>query len=108
MRYRFVFVLFGQLAQLVPACKSRNPASDQPRDNETTRQPTAAIPLLAKPDCKFGGRRLHEDLTFVKSCGPYTLKGGIDILTNVTVTIEPGVEVRFAAGDWLEVAAAST
>ena len=59
------------------------------------------------PACKFDGR-VTQDLTLHKACSPYVIQGGIDVLDSATLTIEPGVEMRFADGDWLEIAAAST
>lgn len=60
------------------------------------------------PECKFTGGRVTQDRTLYKACSPYLIKGGIDVLENVTFTIESGVEVRFNDGDWFEIAAAST
>jgi hypothetical protein len=46
-------------------------------------------------------------LTLTKACSPYTLAvGGMDIIDGATLTIEPGVELRFRGDDWLEVGAA--
>jgi hypothetical protein len=65
-------------------------------------------PARGSTECKFTGGRVTSDLTMYASCSPYVIKGGIDILENVTLTIQPGVEVRFGDGDWLEISAAST
>jgi len=46
-------------------------------------------------------------LTLTKACSPYTLGvGGMDVIDGATLTIEPGVELRFRGDDWLEVGAA--
>ncbi|HKP61014.1 MAG TPA: hypothetical protein VJV78_29995 [Polyangiales bacterium] len=65
-------------------------------------------PAPGSEECKFKGGRIERDLTLHASCGPYTIKGGIDVLENVTLTLQPGVELRFGDGDWLEISAAST
>src|SRR5690349_13504705 len=53
------------------------------------------------PDCSFQGGPVRTDLTLHKACSPYAIKGGVDVLENATLTIEPGVEVRFGPRDWL-------
>lgn len=58
-----------------------------------------------RSSCKFKGRVI-KDATLFKRCSPYEIKGGVDVLANATLTIEPGVEVRFRDGDWLEISAA--
>jgi hypothetical protein len=68
----------------------------------------AALAACRKPvDCKFK-HRVEKDTTLVKACSPYTIKGGIDVLHDATLTIEAGVELRFRNTDWLEIAAAGT
>jgi hypothetical protein len=57
--------------------------------------------------CKFHGR-VDRDVTLTKACSPYLIRGGIDVLNDSTLTIEPGVEMRFTKNDWLEIAAAGT
>jgi hypothetical protein len=60
--------------------------------------------------CEFHGG-IRDDVTMYKACSPYVLRGGIDVLDSATLTIEPGVEVRFGTEDsfdWLEIAAAGT
>jgi hypothetical protein len=63
-------------------------------------------PSLDSPECKLESGRLTSDRTLYESCSPYLIKGGIDVLENATLTIQPGVEVRFGDGDWLEISAA--
>ena len=65
-------------------------------------------PHRAPGQCSFKGGRVKKDLTLYKVCSPYAIKGGIDVLENVTLTIEAGTEVRFKDGDWLEISAAGT
>lgn len=67
--------------------------------------PTPAGP--APVNCTFHGR-VQKDATLYKACSPYTMKGGVDVLDDATLTIEAGVEVRFSNNDWLEIAAAGT
>lgn len=59
------------------------------------------------PSCKFHGR-IDKDTTVYKACSPYRIRGGIDVLDDATLTIEPGVEMQFTKNDWLEIAAAGT
>jgi hypothetical protein len=65
-------------------------------------------PAPGSAECKFTGGRVERDVTLYESCGPYVIKGGIDVLQSVTLTLQPGVELRFTDGDWLEISAAST
>jgi hypothetical protein len=58
-----------------------------------------------KPRCFEKGGVLAHDLTLTRECSPYVLDAGIDVINNATLTIEPGVEVRFRDGNWLEIGA---
>jgi hypothetical protein len=69
---------------------------------------TAAAPAPPADDCALKATRIREDTTLYKRCSPYSLRGGIDVLDNATLTIEAGVEIRFHDKDWLEIAAAGT
>jgi hypothetical protein len=60
------------------------------------------------PSCKIQNNRIEHDTTLYKACSPYVIKGGIDVMDRAVLTIEPGVELRFADGDWLEISAAYT
>jgi hypothetical protein len=61
------------------------------------------------PDsCGYKGGRVERDLTLRAACSPYEIRGGIDVLENATLTLEPGVEMRFFSTDWLEISAAGT
>lgn len=55
--------------------------------------------------CLAKGGPITTDTTFSLACSPYDLPGGIDVINGATLTIEAGVEVRFHAGDWLEIGA---
>lgn len=59
----------------------------------------------AQPGCMKKGGIITRDTTLVKSCSPYVLDAGIDVINGATLTIEAGVEVRFRDGDWLEIGA---
>lgn len=93
------------LCLLGGAC-SKKPKPAPTSDTSTTQ---AAPQVEAKPKpkkCKFKGK-VEKDVTLYKECSPYIIKGGIDVLANVTMTIEAGVEMRFRDGDWFEISAAS-
>lgn len=44
---------------------------------------------------KFSGGAVTTDRTLSKACSPYTIKTDIDVNGNATLTIEPGVTLRF-------------
>jgi hypothetical protein len=58
-----------------------------------------------EPRCFKKGGVLDRDLTLTRECSPYVLDAGIDVINDATLTIEPGVELRFRDGDWLEIGA---
>jgi hypothetical protein len=45
---------------------------------------------------KFAGGSVTSDRTLTKACSPYSIRSDIDVSSNATLTIEPGVTVRFA------------
>jgi len=51
---------------------------------------------------------VRTDLTLRRACSPLTIKGGIDVLENATLTLEAGLEMRFQDRDWLEISAAGS
>jgi hypothetical protein len=73
------------------------PASDAP--------PAQSAPAASVPACMKKGGIITRDTTLQKSCSPYVLDAGIDVINGATLTIEAGVEVRFHDGDWLEIGA---
>ena len=82
---------------LVVGCAEQAPAEKPPS------------PERGSPECVLATSRIETDTTLYKSCSPYTLKqGGIDVVDTAVLTIEPGVEIRFKDGDWLEISAAFT
>jgi hypothetical protein len=76
-------------------------------DTPTPAKAAAELPHAAS-DCRLKSGRIVSDTTLAKACSPYKVRGGIDVLENATLTIEPGVEVRFTGKDWLEISAAGT
>ena len=57
-------------------------------------------------ECVLRSSRIEVDTTLYKACSPYVLKrGGIDVVYDAVLTIEPGVEVQLNDGDWLEISA---
>jgi hypothetical protein len=67
---------------------------------------TEARPGEQRGECILKSSRIEVDTTLYKACSPYVLKrGGIDVVYDAVLTIEPGVEVRFNDGDWLEISA---
>lgn len=74
--------------------------------DDAPAEATAASAIVA--DCSYRGGPVRKDLLLRSSCGPYEIRGGIDVLENTTLFIEPGVEMRFHDGDWLEISAAGT
>ena len=46
---------------------------------------------------------ITADRTLTKACSPYVLEGRLRVNNDATLTIEPGVELRFPAGSWLEI-----
>ena len=96
-RWSFLWLFVG-------ACSSSSPTPPPAKEAATVER---VDPPKAGPDCSFVGKVTH-DVTLYKACSPYNIHGGIDVLENVTMTIEAGVEMRFNDGDWFEIAAAST
>jgi hypothetical protein len=82
-------------ALLLAACVSNEKPSGAPA--AAGARTLRVCPVAAKVD---------HDVTLTKACSPYLQpRGGIDIVNGATLTIEPGVEMRFFGLDWLEVGA---
>lgn len=80
------------------------------KKSEGTRSSSAAPPApsvaaASVPQCMKKGGIITSDTKLSKSCSPYVLDAGIDVINGATLTIEAGVEVRFRDGDWLEIGA---
>lgn len=89
---------------IVAGCTTKDPSSEQ---SAPSVQPSASSPSAV--NCARPPSRIEKDTTFYRACSPYLLKsGGIDVLHDAVLTIEAGVELRFASGDWLEISAAGT
>jgi hypothetical protein len=50
---------------------------------------------------------IESDFTLTEDCSPYAPGTSIEVNGDATLTIEAGVEVRFASGDWLRVGGSS-
>lgn len=67
-----------------------------------------AIPLLAVPGVRASAQttvsgRIEQDTTWAQSGSPFVLIGPVVVAADVTLTIEPGVQVRGTAGSSLVV-----
>jgi hypothetical protein len=102
----------GSLVLCLAGCSKSeelpDPAPAPPAAIAPAAPAAPAPPAPPANDCALKATRIREDTTLYKRCSPYSLRGGIDVLDNATLTIEPGVEVRFHDKDWLEIAAAGT
>jgi hypothetical protein len=78
-------------------------ATPPPKPPAAKSGATTAAP--AEPTCMKKGGIITTDTKLIKSCSPYVLDAGIDVINGATLTIEAGVEVRFRDGDWLEIGA---
>jgi hypothetical protein len=107
MRFQRSSKLCAALAPWLLSCGcDAGTASLQPEPPSTPEEPSEPVP---KPDCVLKSSRIEKDTTLYKACSPYILKrGGLDVVDDAVLTIEPGVEVRFKDGDWLEISAAFT
>lgn len=56
---------------------------------------TAPVVATCTETTKFTGGAVNADRTLSKACSPYTIKSDIDVNGNATLTIEPGVTLRF-------------
>ncbi|MBI4820574.1 MAG: hypothetical protein HY791_30195 [Deltaproteobacteria bacterium] len=57
--------------------------------------------------CTLEDGEIKTDTILTKVCSPYAIEQSISVSEGATLTIEPGVELRFASGHWLEVGANS-
>ena len=51
--------------------------------------------FIPSGNCSFLPDTVHQNLTLTTACSPYTAPGDVVVLPNVTLTVEPGVEVLF-------------
>lgn len=56
---------------------------------------TAPVVAVCTETTKWTGGAVNADRTLSKACSPYTIKSDIDVNGNATLTIEPGVTLRF-------------
>lgn len=87
---------------LIAGCMGDVKSDKRESAEGTTKQAVRAAP---GSDCMRRGGAITLDVTLTRACSPYTLEGGIDVINGATLTIEPGVEIRFHDGDWLEIGA---
>lgn len=52
-------------------------------------------PAVCLENPRFTGGSVTKDTTLAKACSPYTIKSTINVEGNATLTIEPGVVVKF-------------
>jgi hypothetical protein len=57
--------------------------------------PDTTVVATCTETTKFTGGAVNADRTLSKACSPYTIKSDIDVNGNATLTIEPGVTLRF-------------
>ncbi|MBN2361882.1 MAG: hypothetical protein JXR83_20695, partial [Deltaproteobacteria bacterium] len=55
------------------------------------------------PQYQYTNWDVTSDRLLVKACSPYIIEGRVTVGDNATLTIEPGVEVRLAANNWIAV-----
>ncbi len=78
---------------------------------ETSQMPTDGVDSSddgsdssgATQDCDVEDWDFVQDTTLFAVCSPYTVVGSATVSQGATLTIEPGVELRFDDGEWLEV-----
>ncbi len=75
------------------------PAGTQAPSGETAGEAPKKNPEGCNSDFS---QEIHADYTLTEKCSPYTLKGDLNV-DGYNLTIEPGVELRFADGRTLEV-----
>lgn len=57
--------------------------------------------------CQVASWTFEADAKLFKACSPYEVQGSLRVRNNATLTIEPGVELRFDQGDSFEVGSGS-
>ncbi len=69
---------------------------------DATADATLAVDTAPVAVCtetvKFSGGNVKTDIVLTKACSPYLIKTDIDVTANGTLTIEPGVTLRFNPG----------
>jgi hypothetical protein len=94
--------VFAAASLLCAGCIGEKKGEDVPAPPAPS---VAAKSEPAEPVCMKKGGIITRDTTLKRSCSPYVLDAGIDVINGATLTIEAGVEVRFLDGDWLEIGA---
>lgn len=83
-----------------------NPTIDAPAIDvpAVEAQPVDATPVATCTELpKFSGGAVTTDRTLSKACSPYTIATDINVNGNATLTIEPGVTLRFASDTVLSI-----
>jgi hypothetical protein len=79
---------------VVDAAQTPDVAAGDAMADATPAADTAPV-VVCTETTKFSGGTVTADRTLSKACSPYTIKTDIDVNGNATLTIEPGVTLRF-------------
>lgn len=79
---------------VVDAAQGSDVGPDAVATDATSDDDTAPV-VVCTETTKFSGGAVTTDRTLSKACSPYTIKKDIDVNGNATLTIEPGVTLRF-------------
>ena len=74
----------------------------QPLQQTIPPAPTPTPPPSCGPTEVTGGQ-IVGTVTWYQACSPYTISGNVVVSNGATLSIEPGVEVRFAAGKAMQI-----
>lgn len=88
-------ILDGGAALDVSLVDTNPPVVDGAAIDATPAIDTAPVVATCTETTKFTGGTVNADRTLSKACSPYTIKTDIDVNGNATLTIEPGVTLRF-------------
>jgi hypothetical protein len=80
---------------VVDAPQAPDAGADAVAADATLAVDTAPVVVVCTETTKFSGGAVTADRTLSKACSPYTIKSDIDVNGNATLTIEPGVTLRF-------------
>lgn len=89
-------VLDVSLVDTKPPAVDAPPVIDTPTAIDATPAiDTTPVVAVCTETTKWTGGTVNADRTLSKACSPYTIKTDIDVNGNATLTIEPGVTLRF-------------
>lgn len=66
-----------------------------PVDVAAEAGPVDTAPVICLENPRFTGGGVTKDTTLTKACSPYTIKSTINVEGNATLTIQPGVVLKF-------------